>query len=467
MKSKFENHHILIIDDDIAVCTSLKLMLKRANFQVDTVNYPKDAKAFLKVKKPDLILLDMNFSIDTSGVQGLKMIEEIHSMYPHLPVIMLTGWGTLQLAVEGMKKGAKDFMTKPWDNKDLLNSIKTLLQLEETKVSIPKSQDSYTSFDGIIGEDPEFLKILEQAKRVSQTDASVLILGESGTGKELLAEAIHYESLRNNEAFVKVNLGGISQSLFESEMFGHKKGAFTDAFADRRGRFEAAHKGSIFLDEIGDLDLNSQVKLLRVLQEKTFEPLGSSESVKIDFRLISATNKNLASMVQQGKFREDLFYRINLICLTLPPLKDRKSDIALLANHYVRNLGEIYKKENIKISDEGLNWLENQSFNGNIRQLKNLVERSLLLSTNDILGAEDFKIHQSSANIDIHKSDSDEYQIPEVGKISIEQMEKEMIIKALDYHNFKVNKAAKSLGITRSALYRRMTKFNISHESED
>lgn len=466
MKSSSENYNILIIDDDVAVCTSLKLMLKRAQFQVATVNYPKEAMVYLKENKPSLILLDMNFSIDTSGNQGLKMIEEIHRLYPKLPVIMLTGWGTLQLAVEGMKKGAGDFMTKPWDNKDLLNSIKTLLQLQDNSPQKRVSADSFMSFEGIVGRDNNFLKVLEQAKRVSQTDASVLILGESGTGKELLAEAIHYESLRNNESFVKVNLGGISTSLFESEMFGHKKGAFTDASADRQGRFEVANKGSIFLDEIGDLDLNSQVKLLRVLQEKTFEQLGSSQSKKIDFRVISATNKDLQIMVSKGEFREDLFYRINLITLTLPPLRDRKSDIPLLANHYIKNLSEIYQKENIEISDEGLLWLQNQNFSGNIRQLKNLVERTLLLSTKNILTPEDFKANFST-DLQMQNNNSEDYTIPAVGKISIEDMEREMIIKALDYHNFKVNSAAKSLGITRSALYRRMTKFNISHEAED
>lgn len=466
MKSNSENNHILVIDDDRAVCTSLKLMLKRAQFDVSVVNYPNEAIEFLKEQKPDLILLDMNFSIDTSGNQGLKMIEKIQHLYPEIPVIMLTGWGTLQLAVEGMKNGASDFMTKPWNNNDLLNSIKTILQIQGIKKINKTPESKFMSFEGIIGQDSEFNNVLNQAKRISQTDASVLILGESGTGKELLAEAIHYESLRNNEAFIKVNLGGISTSLFESEMFGHKKGAFTDASADRQGRFEAANKGTIFLDEIGDLDLNSQVKLLRVLQEKTFEPLGSSESKKIDFRLISATNKDLAAMVAQGKFREDLFYRINLISLTLPPLRERNSDIPLLANHYVANLGEIYGKQNIKISSEGLQWLQNQNFNGNIRQLKNLVERSLLLTTNTVLEPDDFKMNHQ-ADTQIGKQDSQNFSLPPVGKISIEDMEKEMIVKALDFHNFKVNKAAKSLGITRSALYRRMTKFNISDEAED
>lgn len=464
MKNNNSKKQILIIDDDVAVCTSLKLMLKRADFEVDTQHYPKDALDHLAQNRPDLVLLDMNFSIDTSGKQGLEMIDKIHKLYAGLPVIMLTGWGTLQLAVEGMKKGASDFMTKPWDNKELLSSIKTILEI---KAPAPRPSNSptrsYMSFDGIIGQDPKFLEVLEKAKRVSQTDASVLILGESGTGKELLAEAIHYESMRNNEAFVKVNLGGISSTLFESEMFGHKKGAFTDASSDRKGRFAAADRGTIFLDEIGDLDLGCQVKLLRVLQEKTFEVLGSSESQRVDVRVISATNKDLQEMVTESSFREDLFYRINLITLTLPPLRSRKEDIPLLAQHYVKNLCEIYNKEEVQISKEAIKWLSEQEFTGNIRQLKNLVERSLLLSTKNELGIDDFKSNYST-DIKAPSKGSDKMELPAVGELSIEEMEKEMILKALDYHNYKVNRAAKSLGLTRSALYRRMNKFNISYE---
>jgi DNA-binding NtrC family response regulator len=358
-----------------------------------------------------------------------------------------------------MKKGAKDFLTKPWDNKELLSSIKTALQLSAPPKTSPNKEAM--NFEGIIGQDPAFLEVLEKAKRISKTDASVLILGESGTGKELLAEAIHYESLRASNSFVKVNLGGISSTLFESEMFGHKKGAFTDASSDRIGRFELADNGTIFLDEIGDLNLGSQVKLLRVLQEKTFEVLGNSSSTKVDVRVISATNKSLQEMVAEKSFREDLFYRINLITLTLPPLRERKSDIPLLVNHYIKNLSEIYNLENIQVSKKAMKWLIDQVFTGNIRQLKNLVERSLLLSPGPILEVEDFQSNQNPEPSPI-KSES---PIPGVGEMSLEEMEKEMILKALDYHNYKVNKAALSLGITRSALYRRMSKFNIAYEA--
>ena len=460
MKNKEPWKNILVIDDDAAVGTSLKLMLSRAGMSVTIVNYPVDALEYLRSTKPDLVLLDMNFSIDTSGRQGLKLLESIQAIHPKLPIIMITGWGTLQLAVEGMKKGARDFLTKPWDNKELLSSIKTILTLDEQESLKPHNREIAMSFEGIIGRNKGFLEVIDKARKVSKTDASVLILGESGTGKELLAEAIHYESLRSNEAFVKVNLGGISSTLFESEMFGHKKGAFTDAHNDRKGRFEIAHKGTIFLDEIGDLDLGCQVKLLRVLQEKTFEVLGSSETSKVNVRVVSATNKNLSQMVADKSFREDLFYRINLICLTLPPLRERRDDIPLLVNHYVKNLSEIYQLPMTEVSEKAMAWLKDQPFTGNIRQLKNLVERTLLLSSKTLLEKEDFEVNQSS---DIASGQNS--SIPSVGQMSLEEMEKEMILKALEYHNYKIQKAALSLGITRSALYRRMSKFNIAYES--
>ncbi len=436
-------------------------MLKRAKFEVEAVHYPKDALEYLRQSQPDLILLDMNFTIDTSGKQGLKLIRDIQQINDRIPVIMLTGWGTLQLAVEGMKSGARDFMTKPWDNKALLSSIKTQLELNAVAAKV-SAKDTGTSFEGLIGKDPAFLEVIAKAKRVSQTDASILILGESGTGKELLAEAIHYNSLRSQHPFVKVNLGGISSTLFESEMFGHKKGAFTDASADRKGRFELADKGTIFLDEIGDLDLNGQVKLLRVLQEKTFEVLGSSQSKTVDIRIISATNKDIPAMVADQSFREDLFYRINLITLTLPSLKERKSDIPLLAEHNVNNLSELYEKPEVHISEEALRWLMDQPFTGNIRQLRNLVERTLLLSAGPQLEVKDFRANHTP---DVKVQGGESPGLPAVGQMSIEEMEKEMILRALAFHNYRVNKAALSLGITRSALYRRMNKFNIAYES--
>lgn len=456
MKNKSNSKNILVIDDDFAICSSLKLLLRKAGYLVDTVNYPKDALAYLAKQTPNLILLDMNFSIDTSGKQGLKMLEEIKQMYATVPVILITGWGTLQLAVKGMKLGASDFLTKPWDNKELLGSIKTILDLQGDDQVEELNEDA---FELIIGEDPILKKVLAQAKRIGQTNAPVLILGESGTGKELLAEAIHNASPRQSKSFVKVNLGGISSSLFESEMFGHKKGAFTDAYNDRKGRFEMADEGTIFLDEIGDLDLSSQVKLLRVLQEKTFESLGDSKTKKVDFRIVSATNKDLSQAVTEGNFREDLLYRINLITLTLPPLRQRPGDIPLLVKHFVNQLGELYQTEPLSIADEALEWLSKQALPGNIRELKNWVERTVLLATSDTLTKKDFQLNKLSSG------GENTNELPNVGSVTLHDMEKQMVLKALDFHGHNIQQAAKSLGITRSSLYRRMQKFGLTNEA--
>lgn len=424
------------------------------------ISHPRTALQQIETASPDLILLDMNFTIDTSGRGGIQALKEIKALHPKIPVILMTGWATVQLAVEGMKLGAKDFIAKPWDNKQLLNSIKTILELHQPKTQNNHQRSIVTDFDHIIGKDPAFLKVIELAKRVSRTDASVLIMGESGTGKELIAEAIHYESQRAEQPFVKVNLGGISASLFESEMFGHKKGAFTDASADRKGRFEMADTGTIFLDEIGDLELSSQVKLLRVLQEQTFEVLGSSQTKRINTRVLSATNKNLEEMVAKGTFREDLFYRINLIKIEIPPLRQRREDIPLLVNFYLENLKQIYDRPDLRIDREAMNWIKMQEFNGNVRQLKNLIERVVLISPKDKILLKDFQSQYRNSTL-IGSSD----QLPNVGSVSLEEIEIKMIKKTLAFHHHKISATAKSLGITRSALYRRLEKYNIPHES--
>jgi two-component system, NtrC family, response regulator len=277
---------ILIIDDDLAVCTSLSLLLKKEGFSPQAAHTPSEAMAILRQNEPNLVILDMNFSNQTTGDDGLKLLDIIKKRYPTLPVILITGWASIDLAVRGMKMGASDFIHKPWHNEHLLQSIRTILNLTEQtatpSVLSRKKLDALYDFSSIIGEDPALLRLLETIGRVAKTDASVLIMGESGTGKELIAEAIHQNSHRERKPFVKVNLGGISTSLFESEMFGHIRGAFTDARYDRIGRFEMAHKGTIFLDEIGDLDMSSQVKLLRVLQDRTYEVLGSSRTKTLD-----------------------------------------------------------------------------------------------------------------------------------------------------------------------------------------
>ena len=321
---------ILIIDDDRTVCTSLKLLLeKRGGYEVQTIHQPNIALETIGEYEPELILLDMNFTIDTSGKQGIRLLEMIRADFPKVSVILMTGWATVQLAVRGMKIGAKDFVAKPWDNKALLDSIKSIEKLHHT-TRVKGNEGSKNNESQIIGQSEIMLDILDMVDRVAPTEASVLITGESGTGKELIAEAIHQKSQRVNGPFVKVNLGGISRDLFESEMFGHIKGSFTGAYADREGRFSRAHKGTIFLDELGELAAESQVKMLRVLQEKTFERLGSNEPHRTDIRVISATNRDLQRMAIDGDFREDLYYRVNLINIHLPPLKERKTDIPCL-----------------------------------------------------------------------------------------------------------------------------------------
>lgn len=451
---------ILIIDDDLAVCSSIKLLLKRQDYDVDSISHPKYALKAIERFEPDLILLDMNFAIQTTGDEGMNALKEIRTVKPQTPIILMTGWATVQLAVEGMKNGANDFIAKPWDNKQMLSSVKTLLELN-APAHRTSGREEIKNFDHIVGESPAFLNILNLAKRIAKTDASVLITGESGTGKELIAEAIHYESLRAKKPFVKVNLGGISSTLFESEMFGHKKGAFTDASADRVGRFEMADTGTIFLDEIGDLELGSQVKLLRVLQEQTFEVLGSSQPKKINVRVVSATNKNLEKMVDEGTFREDLFYRINLIKIEIPPLRERPEDIPLLVDFYINNLKKIYNRPGLHVEGFAMHWLQKQEFSGNIRQLKNLVERVVLMSADDKITADEFEEQYRSGG----KSGS--IDLPQVGKLTLEEVEILMIKQALAYHKNEITATAKALGLTRSALYRRLEKYGIDHYSDD
>lgn len=449
---------ILIVDDDIAVRTSLELLLTGTGNSVFTADNPVDALAIVNQELPQLIILDLNFSIDTSGKEGMKLLTDIRAIDAKVPVILITGWASIELAVKGMKLGANDFINKPWDNQYLLQSVNTLLNLQvpKAKHATRRLLDDAFSFHQIIGEDPELINILETIAQVAATDASVLILGESGTGKELIAEAIHENSLRRNKPFVKVNLGGVSSTLFESEMFGHVRGAFTDARFDRTGRFEIADKGTIFLDEIGELESGSQVKLLRVLQDRTYEVLGSSKTKKVDVRVICATNKDLFEMVDKNTFREDLLYRINLITIKLPALRQRKGDIPLLVNFFLSNLKEIYNKPHLKVSLEAMKWLQQLELPGNIRQLKNLVERSILVSKTNELSIDDFSVHLEQSGTKKKKT-----EIPGVGELTLEQMEIEMVKKAMTFHDNKISKAAASLGITRNSLYRRLEKYQI------
>lgn len=426
-------------------------MLKRAGYETQAVAGPKEAMAIVRNEAPRLILMDMNFSLATSGEEGITLLKQVKLFRPEVPVILMTAWGSISLAVEGMKAGAFDFITKPWHNVALMQRIETALQLTEQQVA-PKTSEVVFDRSFIIGESRALKEVLKMVERIASTNASVLITGESGTGKELIAEAIHKNSPRANKPFVKVNLGGISQSLFESEMFGHKKGAFTDAVADRKGRFELADKGTIFLDEIGELDLSCQVKLLRVLQEQTFEPLGDSKPKKVDIRVVSATNANLQQMVQDKTFREDLFYRINLITIHLPALRERKEDIPLLANYFAKKQCEANGLPPVEISQEANDYLASLPFPGNIRELKNLVERTILVSANNPLQASDFE-QQYQGVTAMQSADADGLTLDDVERIAIE--------KAYEKYHGNVSQMASALGLSRQALYRRMEKYRL------
>jgi DNA-binding NtrC family response regulator len=415
----------------------------------------------MEAQAPRLVVLDMNFSRSTSGEEGLDFLKELQRNYPGIPVILITAWSSVDLAVAGMKAGAHDFLPKPWSNDRLLHAVQTALKLREghqAKGRDRKALESAYDFSGMIGDSPQFLRILETIWKIADTHASVLITGESGTGKELVAEAIHRNSSRKAHPFVKVNLGGIPQELFESELFGYKKGAFTGAETDRQGRFSAANKGTIFLDEIGELALNNQVKLLRVLQEQEFEPLGESRTQKVDVRVIAATNRNLTDMIARGAFREDLYYRLNLITIEVPPLRERKSDIPALVRHFLQVLRKVYQKPGLGISAEALKYLQALPWPGNIRELKNLVERTVLVSNQEILQKADFlQSGETPQNEQQHES------YP--AGMTLEAMEEQHIRKALEVYRGNISEVARALGISRGALYRRLQKYGIETDA--
>ena len=454
---------ILIVDDDPSVTASLGLLLKRQGHPTRAARSPEEAVAVLREQEVDLVLQDMNFSRSTTGEEGLELLAEIRRLRPRLPVILITAWGSISLAVEGMKAGASDFVTKPWSNAQLLQSVETALSLasqagERTAPPSREELDRRHDFRGLIGTDPRFLKLLELIARVAPTDASVLITGESGTGKELVAEAIHGNSRRKGGPFVKVNLGGISSTLFESEMFGHVKGAFTDARADRKGRFELSDGGTIFLDEIGEIDPPSQVKLLRVLQDRSYEVLGSSHTRTVDVRVISATNRDLAELVEKGQFREDLLYRLNLIAVRLPPLRERRGDVPLLARHFLDLSAKTYRRSPVAITDRALGWLQDQPWPGNIRQLKQTIERAVLVLDGDRLDVTDLV---ALSGLEARETARGGTALPSPGSMTLDEMEKAMIVKCMRHYEGNITRVAEALGLSRAALYRRFEKYGL------
>jgi DNA-binding NtrC family response regulator len=399
----------------------------------------------------------MNFSLQTSGEEGLDLLARIKQRHPALPVLLMTAWGSIALAVRGVKAGAANFFTKPWDNAQLVNLVEATLDLavpDSAPRVTRRTLDAQCDFSGIVGEHPKLLKVLETIAQVARTRAPVLILGESGTGKELIADAIHRNSPRAGQANVKINMGAITSTLFESEMFGHVRGAFTDARSDRKGHIASADGGTLFLDEIGELQRGDQVKLLRVLQDQRYQPVGASRAEQADLRVVSATNRELAELVASGEFREDLFYRLNLITIRLPPLRERRSDIPLLARHIAARIADSYGLGDAALAPDALEWLAAQPWPGNIRQLKQTLERALLLAGKPRLGQADFL---AASAVDEGAPGSR----LGVDGMTLEQVERHMIEQALQQHTGNISRMAKALGLSRTALYRRLERHGL------
>ena len=457
---------VLIVDDDRSVIASISLLLKRNGHRPEAATGPEEALARLEGGGIDLVIQDMNFSRATTGKEGLELLERIRFRHPAVPVVLITAWGSISLAVDGMKAGAADFLTKPWDNERLLSVVETSLDLavdlalgtgSERPPIDREALDEAFDFGAILGKSPALLEVLDRVARVASTDASVLLLGESGTGKELVAEAIHVNSHRAAGELVRINLGAVPAALFESELFGHVRGAFTDAKSARKGHVARADGGTLFLDEIAELDRPSQVKLLRVLQDRCFRPVGSDEVVRSDFRIVAATNRDLPEAVRSGEFREDLYYRINLITLRLPPLSERRMDIPLIAAHHLRELRERHELPEVTLSQAALDWLAAQSWPGNVRQLKHVLERTVLLSDARRLEPG----HFTAWPLDETRQGEADTDWPPVGSVTLDEVEALMIDRAMRQYDRNITRAAEALGLSRAALYRRLAKHKI------
>ncbi|MEM9855884.1 MAG: sigma-54 dependent transcriptional regulator [Bacteroidota bacterium] len=463
MAEKIKTGKILIVDDNEDLLKAAKIFLKRHFGQVDLEKNPEVIPALLNNESYDVILLDMNFTKDvSSGKEGYYWLEKILEIDPSAVVVLITAYGDVQMAVKAIKAGATDFVLKPWENEKLLATLFSAMRLRESKVEIEtlktkqkvinlKINDRYND---IIGQSPAIQKVFETIDRVAATDANVLILGENGTGKELVARAIHNNSTRKDQVFVNVDLGSVSETLFESELFGHKKGSFTDAKEDRPGRFEIANRGTLFLDEIGNLSMPLQAKLLTVLQNRRVSRVGSNKETEIDIRLVCATNMPLYDMVKENRFRQDLLYRINTIEIELPPLRNRLEDIPLLTNHFLKHYAEKYKKEVIKISEAAMVRLQKHSWPGNIREVQHSVERAVIMSNSQILQPEDFNFNSQQHS----QSDSENLTLEQY---KLEDVEKILIRKVLKKYNGNITQAASELGLTRSSLYRRLEKYGL------
>ncbi len=463
MTERNKSGKILIVDDNEDLLKAAKIFLKRHFQQVDLEVNPETIPTLLHNETYDVILLDMNFTKDvSSGKEGYYWLEKILGMDPSAVVVLITAYGDVQMAVKAIKAGATDFVLKPWENEKLLATLFSAMRLRETRLEVEdlktkqkvinlKINDRYND---IIGQSPAIQKVFETIDRVAATDANVLILGENGTGKELVARAIHNNSSRKGQVFVNVDLGSVSETLFESELFGHKKGSFTDAKEDRAGRFEIANKGTLFLDEIGNLSLPLQAKLLTVLQNRKVSRVGSNKQTEVDIRLVCATNMPLYEMVKENKFRQDLLYRINTIEIQLPPLRERLEDIPLLADHFLKHYCEKYSKSVSKISDAAMARMQKHNWPGNIRELQHALERAVIMSNSQVLQPEDFNF----TNQHQHQVDGDNVMLDQ---FKLEDVEKILIRKVLKKYNGNITQAASELGLTRSSLYRRLEKYGL------
>jgi len=450
---------ILIIDDDRDILLTARVVLKKQFGIIHTETNPEKILRKLDEDDFDVILLDMNFSAGlTSGREGLKWLREIRAKDAGAHVVMMTAYGDIDLAVKAMKEGAADFIVKPWDNQKLMATMINAFRLSQSRKEISELKkreelllhDIDQDYSEMIGDSRPMREVLEAISKVARTEANVLILGENGTGKELVARALHRESERAGNIFVSVDLGAIPETLFESELFGHVKGAYTDAREDRIGRFELASGGTLFLDEIGNLSMAMQSKILSSIEKRMINRVGSSKETAIDIRLICATNMSLHRMIREKTFREDLLYRINTVEINLPPLRERKDDIPLLSGHYTALFGKKYNKPAIRLHSDAMKKLTAYTWPGNIRELKHIIERAVILAESSLLKPADFLLSQETTVA----ADADGYRM--------ENVEKNTIVKALNKNRFNISRAAEELGWARTTLYRKMTKYGLS-----
>lgn len=454
-----QKSRLLIVDDNKSVRSALEILLQHDYDSVESISNPNQISSFLQLNEVDLVLLDMNFSAGVNtGNEGLYWLKEIKKLSSETAVILMTAYGEIDLAVNGLKEGASDFILKPWNNEKLLNTIKSALIIKHSnsKIQALKEKESglkqiiNQSRHTIIGDSEAMANLLRLTHKVAKTEASVLITGENGTGKELVARELHEQSPRRSEVFVKVDMGAITETLFESELFGHAKGAFTDAKEDRVGKFEAARGGTLFLDEIGNLSLALQVKLLSAVQNRVVIRVGSNKEIPVDIRLVCATNSNLTSMVKDGSFREDLLYRLNTIHVEVPALRNRNGDVLVLADFYLKKFASKYGKSGLELEKEARDKLMNYTWPGNVRELQHTVERAVILSEGNNLKAEDFLLQAN-----------DSIATDPLSLSSLEEMEQVMIQSAIKKHQGNFSAAAEQLGISRQTLYNKVKKMNL------